>query len=181
MPSRCVQKPVGVPKSPTQPSIFSLRRTSPGIFFSSRSCCSSASCYCFLFFLLIPHPSSATGSAIQSGMAADQSAVPAPGEHSVTFPSAEPVPGVQGASIPLAIAVPGGQVVFFIISVTGPQSLITSHQSSVIYPQSPAISRQSLRQGSQQRGARWLQPSQWRPCLKPPSHGVEHFINIQSK
>jgi hypothetical protein len=35
----CVQLPGGVPKSPLQPSIFSLCRNSPGVFLRSQFCC----------------------------------------------------------------------------------------------------------------------------------------------
>jgi hypothetical protein len=46
----------GVPKGPTEPIISSVRRTNPVMFFSSRSCCSSAGGPCFLIFLFIRQP-----------------------------------------------------------------------------------------------------------------------------
>ncbi len=56
MPFWCLQLPGGVPKSPLQPSIFSLCRTSPGVFFSSRSCWSSVGGPCLR---VLPFPSTA--------------------------------------------------------------------------------------------------------------------------
>ena len=92
MPSWRVQLPGRVPKSPLQPS---LCRTSPGVFFLSRSCCPSASGPCFGFFLFLPQPEEQAAS----------SAVPGPRGRAASSPSA--VPGPRGRAASSLSAVPG--------------------------------------------------------------------------
>jgi len=93
MPPWRVQLPGRVPKSPLQPS---LRRTSPGVFFLSRSCCPSASGPCFGFFLFLPQP--------EEQAASSPSAVPGPHGRAASSPSAVPGPHGRAASSPSAVS-----------------------------------------------------------------------------